>query len=219
MKNKQVIRILEWITKLALFASIVITLFIAVSLIFTFSGEGELISTWDIEVSERRNDFSMISENAKTDDSKIIIDKGIIQFTSTSIGYYILKTVDAFIEVFAIILIIVLLRNTVRSIQRYHPFARENVRKIKYISFILILYSPYCLIKSLVYRSYIVNNIDVSGKVFTDIFSLPFDLNENEIWLNLDLNIQALFMGIILFVIAEVFRVGVLIKEDNDSIL
>jgi len=219
MKNNLVIRILEWVTNLALFASIGIALFVAVSLVFTVSGEGELISAWDIEVREQLADFHVIPENAIIDDPKIKIDKGVIQFTSSSISYYILKSVDAVIEILAVILIIVLLRNTVYSIRSNHPFATENVRRIKYIAFIFILISPYSLIKSLVYRSYIVHNIDVAGKEFANIFSLSNNINKNEIWLNLELNIQALLMGIVLLVIAEVFRVGVLIKEDNDSIL
>lgn len=219
MKNNQVIRILEWITNLALYASIGIALFIATSLVFTLSGEGELISAWGIEVREQLTDFNVISENATIADSKIIIDKGVIQFTSSSISYYILKSVDAVIIILAVILIIVLLRNTVRSIRSNHPFVTENVRRIKYIALILILISPYSLIKSMVYRSYIVNNIDVAENVYADIFSLSTDLNKNEIWLNLDVNIQEFLMGILLLVIAEVFRAGVLIKEDNDSIL
>jgi len=59
----------------------------------------------------------------------------------------------------------------------------------------------------------------VAGKVYTNIFSLYSGTNKNEIWLNLNINFQALLTGIVLLVIAEVFRAGLLIKEDNDSIL
>lgn len=222
MKNKQdkkAARTLLWITNLALYVSIGIALLVVIALIFTVNDEGQLTSAWDIEVREQLTDFQVISENASIDDPKIVINKGGIQFASRSISYYILKSIDAVIVILPVILIILLLRKTVRSIQLQHPFTKENVLRIKYIAFILILISPYSLIKSLIYRSYIVNNIDVAGKVYTNIFSLSSGTNKNEIWLNLDINFQALLTGIVLLVIAEVFRAGVLIKEDNDSIL
>jgi len=222
MKNKQdkkTARTLLWITNLALYASIGIAFLVVMALIFTINDEGQLISALDIEVGEQRTDFQVISENTSIDDPKIVINKGVIQFASRSISYYILKSIDAVIVILPVILIILLLRKTVRSIQLQHPFTKENVRRIKYMAFILILISPYSLIKSLIYRNYIVNNIDVAGKVYTNIFSLYSGTNKNEIWLNLDINFQALLTGIVLLVIAEVFRAGLLIKEDNDSIL
>lgn len=218
----KIVRILLWVTNLSLVASIGTSLVIVIAFIFTLSDEGELMSAWEVEIGEQITHLKVMSKSPSIDDPKIVINKGVVQFTSRNIGYYMLKFMDAIIVILPAIYIIILLKRTLRSIHLEHPFTKENARRLKYIAFALMLVSPYSLIKSLVYRSYVINNIGVEGKTYADIFEIFHSFSAppaNKIWLALDINFQALLTGVILLVIAEVFRVGVLMKEDNDSIV
>lgn len=219
---KKVVRILQWITNLSLFGSIGIALVIVIAFIFTLSDEGELMSAWDFKTDEQITDLQVVSKSHAIDDPKVAINHGTVQFTSSNIGYYILKFVDAIIVILLAISIIILLKRTLRSIDLEHPFTKENARRLKYIAIALMLLSPYSLIKSLIYRSYIINNIGIDGKTYANIFDTFYFFSappKNKIWLAIDINFQVLLTGVILLVIAEIFRVGVLMKEDNDSIV
>ncbi len=216
---KNGIKVLQFLSSLALYASIAFAVYVVGAFIFTLNDEGELISTWDVEVSEVSTDFQLTPLGSSINDPKLIIDKGTIQFSSDAIGYFLLKFIDAVIVIAAIIYMIILLKRTLNSIYHQHPFSIENAQRIKYIAILLMVFSPYCLIRSLVYRGYIINNISIGEKSYVDFFNFSSAAGSNQLWLNLDLNLQSLITGIVLFVIAEVFRVGVLIKEDNDSIL
>lgn len=220
--NKKATSILQWVANLALLATASFAVVIFVSFVFTLSGEGELISSYNVRITEQVSDLQLMSENSPIDNPKSLINKGVITFSSRNVGYYLLKLLDVIIVILPAIYIIVLLKKTLHSLQMGHPFTNKNALRLKHIAVILILTSPYNLIKSLVYRSYIINNIKVEKKTYADVLDtiyLYFSPPANKVWLDLDINFQALITGVILLVIAEVFRVGILIKEDNESIV
>jgi hypothetical protein len=140
-------------------------------------------------------------------------------FSSTSFGYYLLKILDAIFVLGVSIFITILLKRIVSSLQNQHPFTVKNMHRIRNIGFLLMSLSIFSLIRSLIYRSYIVQNVTIEGFKFADLFSFQPDLTIDKIGVGLDMNIQALIVGFILLFIGELFRIGVMMKEDNESIV
>jgi hypothetical protein len=207
---KKLFTAFKWFINLALAFQIGAAILAFVAIIFTVSGEGKLISAWDVFIT---------TKNTSIADQQLVLNKGTIQFTSSSIGYYILKIIDSLFVFLVIILVTVLLKKIIYSIQKQNPFTTENAGRIRKIAFLLMAITPYSLIKSLIYRSYIVNNVIIEGKEYTELFSFsPNNLADN-IWLVWDINFQALIAGVILIIISEVFGLGVLIKAENESIV
>ena len=77
---KNGIKVLQFLSSLALYASIAFAVYVVGAFIFTLNDEGELISTWDVEVSEVSTDFQLTPLGSSINDPKLIIDKGAIQF-------------------------------------------------------------------------------------------------------------------------------------------
>ncbi|MBK6265630.1 DUF2975 domain-containing protein [Marivirga sp. S37H4] len=225
IRHKSLIRLLKWIVNLALVVEIALAVGVTLVLInIMYSEEDSLTSSYPITLIDDLSAYQIASENVELEQLTIYSESATIQFTSDSIGYYILKISDVIITFFLAIGITLLARKVFQSLEKNHPFTMENASRLRKIAFLLILFTPYSLIKGLIYRNYITNNISIEGKEFADsliyylgVFSNNF--KQNEAWIDLNVNFQTLLIGAILLVIAEIFRIGVVMKEDNESII
>ncbi|MEM6841478.1 MAG: DUF2975 domain-containing protein [Bacteroidota bacterium] len=216
IRYKGLINSLRGIVVLALIFEILIAVAVLVIFIITATSEEDaLLSAWPIVVAEDQSRYGTVSDNAS-----VIVNQGTIQFSTKSIGYYLLKSVEAIFTFFIVIGITLLLRDILYSLHRQQVFTTENARRIRNISLLIILFTPYSIAKSFIYRGYLISNIRIEGKEYASLFSnFSGELSSNQIWINVDVNIQALLIGVVLLIIAEVFRMGVLIRLDNESIV
>jgi hypothetical protein len=220
IRYKNMLKIFKWSITVALYMEIIATIVVIISLIFILAGEGELISSYDIKLLDQQAiAYDVTSKNASLNDLELLMDKGSIMFSSNNIGYYILKIMDAIFILAVSIFITVLLKRIVKSMQDQHPFTIKNMHRIRNIAFLLMSLSAFSLIQSIMYRSYILRNVSIEGYEYADLFSFQSDQSIDKIWVGLNMNIQALIIGFILLIIAEVFRIGVIMKLDNESIV
>lgn len=214
------LKMLKWMINLALLAEIIVAVVLFVMFIITIgTDEGSLVSTWPIQIEKHYFENQITSNHENLNDLSVAINSGSIQFSSDGFGYYLLKIIDALCLLAIAISITLLLKRIFLSLVKQHPFVMDNAKSLRSIAFLVLLIMPYSLIKNLIYRSFIMNHITIEEKEYASFLSLFSKPASNEILLGTDMNIQALVAGMILFIIAEVFRIGIVIKEDNESIV
>lgn len=219
--HQPLVALLRRLVNVALFVEVGIAAVTVIMFIMTASSpDDRLLSAWPVEIEEYVPVATLTTSNEHLSDLTLVQNRGTIEFSSDSVGYYLLKFADT-VLVFALAIgITLLLRKVFRSLSNHHPFTAANAQRIRRIALLVILIAPYSLLKSLVYRYYIVRNIAIDGKEyvsFSDLFSRG--LFEHEVWIDLNVDLLALFIGLVLLIIAEVFRIGVLIQTDNESIV
>lgn len=217
-RYKNLLKVFKWIVNIALYLQIASLALVPIYFIIIFGGEAELFSMVDVVVIPSPTNYNMTSKTELIYNLDFGLNKGTISFTSRGVFYILLKVLESVIRPGFGILITILLRRIVKSMQDHHPFTLENINRIRKIALLLLAFSPYGLIKSLVYRNYVINNISVEGLEYAPLFN--FGERFGDIYFGLDfINLQSLLAGIILLFIAEIFRLGMNIKLDNESII
>lgn len=225
IQHKNLVKLLKWIVNIALAVEVVFAIAIAGAVGFTILYEDEhLLSSFPVTLVENFSTHQVISENEGLKQLDLKTETATLQFSLNSVGYYLLKFMDIFITMVIAIYITLISKKLFLSLEKENPFTMSNAKRIRLIGFLLIIFSPFTLLRGLVYRIYILNNISIEGKEFADAPMYFFgifktDFSSNEVWINLDINFQTLLMGATLLVIAEIFRAGVKMKEDNESII
>ena len=95
----------------------------------------------------------------------------------------------------------------------------ENPGRLRTIGLLLILLLPYSLIRAWVYHSYIRDRILMEGIEYGDLASKLTTATGPVLWLDWSPNLQALLAGLLLLVVAEIFRTGEVLKTDNEAII
>ncbi|WKN42578.1 DUF2975 domain-containing protein [Tunicatimonas pelagia] len=221
VRHKKLISTLRGLVIFALILEILMAAMVLIIFATTIiSSEDTLLSAWPVEVGAAVTDLRTSSIHPHLSDVAVTINQGSIQFSSESVDYYLLKFLEIALGFAITIGVTWLLIRILSSLQHQRIFTTENAHRLRNIALLVILATPYSLIKSLTYRGYIATTIEVEGKEYANLFdTFSANLSSNQIWLSFDTNWQALLTGLILLIIAEVFRVGVLIKLDNESIV
>lgn len=94
-----------------------------------------------------------------------------------------------------------ILRRFLRSIRTGTPFIRENVRRLKSISWIVIFTGPLYGVFNYIYGSAYAGRLDIPGAT---------------VRINSDANLLMIVIGVVLLVISHVFDHGVSLTEDRE---
>lgn len=225
IRHKKLVRLLKWIAKLALILEIIIVIFFIGLLIFKLLYEDEYLgTTYPVSLIEKFPDYQVSSRGGILDNLQLYTFNATLKFTMDSWRYYLIKTIEFIIIMTVLIGITLLAKKLFHSLDKEHPFTLENANRLKKIAFLILFLAPYSLVKGLFMHNFIVNNLEIEGKEFADtsiyflgVFYTGF--KPNEIWVDFNVNYQALLIGSVLLVLAEIFRIGVVMKEDNESIV
>jgi hypothetical protein len=145
--------------------------------------------------------------------------EGELTFTSSGAGYYLLKLADIIIPFAIAIWITWLARSLLLSLKTQHAFMAENPKRLRTIAVLLILLLPYSLIRAWVYHSYIRDRILMEGITYGTLTSNLAGEEGPVLWLGWSPNLEALLAGLLLLVVAEIFRTGEVLKADNEAII
>lgn len=126
------------------------------------------------------------------DDSLI---SGIINVKST----LILLSLLILVNLSFIIYLLVFLRNIVKDVKENIPFNINNTKRLKFIGYGYLVSSLLLPVCSNIFFNHLLAQISITG-AFT----------------YLSLNFQALFMGVIILILATVFEYGTHLQEDYD---
>ncbi|MFA0960463.1 hypothetical protein AB9P05_01525 [Roseivirga sp. BDSF3-8] len=196
--------------------------FLALSLIFytfTVFGEGELLSAWPVHFGGEGPFSTSLTITPPIQTGNLTAHTGELSFTSTGAAYYLLKMADIIIPFGLAIWITFTLRALFASLKKHGPFLPENPPRIRKTALLLLTLFPYSIVRCWAYHTYIANHLSVPDYTIADPAYLLSASEANTLWLDMSFNFEALLAGIILLVVAEVFRTGVVIKTDNEAIV
>lgn len=217
LRYKRILKTLRWAINLALFVELAIAIIGIVLMVVVINSDEKLVSGWSAFLPETTESYD-VSQSHQLETAVASAKEISIQFSATGMGYYFLKFIETIFTLSIIIGITFLLGKVFRSLYREHPFTTKNVKRLKYIATLLMVFTPYGIIQSLVYRNYISNHIAIEEKTY--VHSLfPTALKQDEIWLDFQWDLEYLLLGGLLLIIVEIFRVGIELKMDNESIL
>lgn len=219
--HQSLIRFLQWTLRLALYAEVGMVVIILVTFLMTATSEEDaLLSAWPITLSEQTTDVAVTTECATVHDLSLTLNQGLISFSSDTFGYYLLKLVDALFLLAVIIAITVLLRRIFSSLLTDGPFILPNAYRLRTVALLLILLVPYDIVKAGIYHYFLLQQTSVVSGKYVSLFSLSFNRPDiNQVWLDLPVDFLPLLIGLMLLVVSEIFRAGVLLRLDNESIV
>ncbi|KAA5546412.1 DUF2975 domain-containing protein [Adhaeribacter rhizoryzae] len=94
-----------------------------------------------------------------------------------------------------------LLRKIFDSLTDNNPFVVENAQRLRQIALLIILIAPITFMRDLFLNWYLRQNFVIDGSAIQTHLTLDF---------------KTIFIGLILLIIAEIFRIGTRLKEDQE---
>ena len=223
-RTRSVATVLRWMINVALFIVSVsggLTLLLMVVIMVTSTHPKDmLVSAWPVWVDQVQTPFELVATSRNLKELALNVNKGSLHFSSTDIGYYALKLLDAMVSIGIVVAVLALLRQIFDTLALNHPFIPENARKLRTIAILVLVIAPYNLLKSLVYYLYITRNVAVQGGEFL-YWSEWFrsGSGEGKILIVPQVDFLPVLVGLVLLVIAELFRIGAELQQDKESII
>ena len=94
-----------------------------------------------------------------------------------------------------------LLRKIFDSLTDDNPFITENAQRLRQIALLIILIAPLSFMRDLFLNWYLRQNFVIDGSAIQTHLTLDF---------------KTVFIGLILLIIAEIFRIGTRLKEEQE---
>ena len=213
--------LLKWGVNLSIVVQVGIILLATVAIVATIiDDDSTLQSNWSIAVNQNLSTQSLSSDSEDIFDVALHVTEGTVQFSSSSPGYFFLKILDAVLIVTVTLVVTLLLRRVIISLSNKTPFSLKNANRLRTMSLLIVLITPYKMLQSFVYLGFIKQHITPVGAKFTEFgFDVKAVPRINEILLDIDIDFTPVFVGILVLVIAEIFRMGVELKQDNEAIV
>lgn len=155
------------------------------------------IYSWPVDFADTVSN-RMIKNGAGITEAKMTINNGTLRFKGANNWQNISITFIGLSIAFGTFLLITYqLRKILSSFVSDHPFIKSNILRIRLIGLILIVASALKFVFSFFYTNYI--NSAFEGFIFTN-----------------KLEFAPLLSGLLILIIAEIFRIGVNYREEND---
>lgn len=206
---------IAWYLAIAGVSGIFIVFFV---LVLTGSDNDQLDNYWPVEVGQADMQLSVPPATEANYRAKVVVNKGELRFFSDSAVLYLLKFSTLLLGGGVLLAIIYLLRAIFSDLSRNQPFTLENARRLRYMGWIFLLLLPVRLLLLLLFHGYIQDATKAAGfelQAWKPFFTQP--IAEGQLRLAPVFDLQDLLFGLLLLVIAEVFRQGVLLKTENEA--
>ena len=205
MINKRLISILGTLTNLIWYISLPVFSLIVLFVLYKFMVDGN--ANWDIPVRIPPNDFdfSITPNNPSYRFIAISGIEGTLLFNVDLTPLLIIVALVVVLSTFYLILAIVYnLRKVFRSLRVGEPFAYENFARLQKIGFFVLSFAVLDFGKSLFNRYLLQQNFMYHGKYYSAKLSFSIDV---------------ILIGLVILVLAEIFRHGYKLKTENESFI
>lgn len=156
----------------------------------------------NISFQDHAAPYEINADKDKYMDMKLSIEKATITWKSQNIIPLTFIGVLGVLGILVInIFIIWLLIKIMDTLTDGTPFVPDNAPRLNLIAWALIIYTPVAYIAKILVNLYVKNT---------------FDFSSGEVVLLGEFNWQMLFMGLIMLVVAELFRKGTALQEHED---
>lgn len=138
-------------------------------------------------------------------DVKLTSSGQTLSFEDSTLGRRLLQTLHNLVYIGLILFVTWQLKKIFSAFSRNQPFAGNNAGRIKWIAFSILFLVFFDVWEDILHRLYTTSTIMLSGATF-DPYSFRFDF-------------RTFTLGLVLVVLAEVFRQGFEYQADSESIL
>jgi hypothetical protein len=152
----------------------------------------------------------VIPKSEGVTNSQMVINELKLTFDSTSKSTKLFLFSLALIQFSYVFIILLLLRKFIHSLKHNDTFTLSNVRYLTAIGIMLLLIEPLYWLGRLVVRTWIENNFTITFIESSAASKIGFSLGSGSFLSNW------IAAGLLVLVIAEVFKQGLRIKEEND---
>lgn len=128
-----------------------------------------------------------------------------LSFEDASTGRRLLQTLHNLIYIGLIMFITWHVKKIFTGFSDNQPFLNNNATRIKWIAFSILFLVFFDVLEDVFHRMYTNSTIVLSGATF-DQFNINFDF-------------RTFFLGLLLLIVAEIFRKGYEYQSDSESIL
>lgn len=128
-----------------------------------------------------------------------------LSFEDSTLGRRLLQTLHNLVYIGLIMYVTWQLKKIFYSLSYNQPFSTKNASRIKWIAFSVLFLVFFDVVESILHRLYTGSAIILSGATF-DNYDYSFDF-------------RALLLGLLLLIVAEVFKRGTEYQADSESIL
>ena len=158
------------------------------------------------DVSVKIQDYPKITGIASTSpnlqDTYLTLNAGMLH-VEQRINWQLMVAMLAYFIGFAALRLLIthLLRKIFATLTTPQPFDPRNANRLRYIALLVMLFAPLELCNNVFMHTVVGNN---------------FSREKVKFLLQLEINFQVIILGAVLLVIAEVFRVGTQLREENE---
>jgi hypothetical protein len=128
-----------------------------------------------------------------------------LSFEDSTPGRRWLQTLHNVVTIAIILLITYWLKKLFTNLAENKPFRDENSKQVRWIAWTVLFMVFFDVVKAFLYRAYTASTISLSGASL-DRYDYSFD-------------VRAFLLGLLLLIIAELFRIGNQYQMDSESIL
>jgi hypothetical protein len=129
----------------------------------------------------------------------------VLSFEDSTLGRRLLQTLHNVVTIAIILLITYWLKKLFTNLAENKPFTEENSKRVQWIAWTVLFMVLFDIIKAFLYRAYTASTVSLTGASL-DKYDYSFDF-------------RAFLLGLLLLIIAELFRRGNQYQTDSESIL
>ena len=151
---------------------------------------------------------------------QLIPQEGVFRLVGYSGWNLALSLYEAISRLLYVLVVAYLLSSIVKRVRQGQVFTLRNVNYIRAIGLLLVLVLPIKILQLLVFSEFLKQQAALIGMKSNVL--LPFTKNINSpnwLYFKLDYDFNNLFLALVILVIAEVFRQGVVIKQENEAFI
>jgi hypothetical protein len=129
----------------------------------------------------------------------------LLSFTDNSLGRKLLQTLHNLVNIGVLMFITWLLLQIFKSLAQDNPFGAGNAQRIRWMGFAVLFLVFFDAVEAFMSRFYTAATVTISGAQLHR-YNYSFDL-------------ETFLLGLLLLILAEVFRRGAEYQADSESIL
>ena len=200
--KRSIASVLKFIITAAWYLQFVLLAFVLGVLLLVFFSKDFVDSDLEVKLVQPQTIEEVASANPAFWDASLKLNEGVLHYKTRIDWKLVLFSLSYVLIFFGLTLSVTyLLRKIFSTLTHETPFIHENAVRIRKIAFLIMLLAP----------------LEFTEKVYHHLVaSYYFTLAGDRIATHLTFDFQKLLFGLILLIIAEVFRVGTQLKEENE---
>jgi hypothetical protein len=185
-----------WYLQLAVFCGVLVLF------VYIFTQKEFIGSDVPVKIQDYPRITGIASRSPDVQDTYLTLNAGTIH-VEQRINWQLMVAMFAYLAGFAALCLSIthLLRQIFATLTTPQPFDPRNTNRLRRIAFLVMLFAPLELCNDVYMHTVVGNN---------------FSREKVKFVLQLGVNFQVIILGAVLLVIAEVFRIGTQLREENE---